>query len=118
MNADSWYLADALARLRTGWRVRYREWEGEEHADGYRVHYVAWVIYGPFGDVGICDNPESALAYYQLQCSLGPQVQPARVWPRDMLPFDNDPVTHDRHERTASDGVETADARYDGEHRA
>lgn len=102
--ADPWYLRDALARLRSGWRIRYRQ------LDKYREE---WTIYGPYGDVGICDNAGSAQAYYELQCSLGPQQPPARVWPRDMLPFEDSVATEHRYEREVTDGVETADANYE-----
>lgn len=93
MTADPWYLRDALARLRTGWKIGF---------DG-----KTYRIYGPFGDVGFCEDASHALAYYQLQCSLGPQV-PLKPIYRDILPLERDDdvaVVDGEHDLALYDGT-------------
>jgi hypothetical protein len=93
-DADPWYLRTALARLRSGWRIRF---------DGKTYH-----IYGEFGDVGLCEDACHALAYYMLQCSLGPQ-QPLKPSWQDVLPLmwgeDEVAVVEGQHQPALYDGT-------------
>lgn len=87
--------ADMLARIRTGWRIR---WDGTDY-----------VIYGPFGPQGLSPNGTHAANYYMWCCANGPQFAYVNlpVW-REFLPLpkDDDVSRIDgEHQPTLYDGV-------------
>lgn len=70
-------LDTALARIRTGWRIRCEK-------NGY-------VVYGPHGDAtGITPEARHALVYYMVRASMGPQEPITNKLTMDFLPAEQE----------------------------